>query len=171
MVPMGNDPLYQVEFLLFFDICHEFHRIGNSQRGRRYLSYFWLHKLHQINYYVPPKILESHVHAVITSNIDYSNCLYINIPNKTINKLQKIQNSATRLITGLSKYWHITPALQQLHWLPVSKRVKFKVLTIVFKCLNNMAPKYLSNNIKIYTPTRNLRSINKHKIIFTPMWI
>ena len=131
-------------------------------------SYFQLHKLHQIKYYLSPKILESLVHAFITSNLDYCNSLYINLPKKAINKLQKIQNSAARLITGSSKYCHITPILQQLHWLPVSKRVKFKVLTTVFKCLNNMAPKYLSDNIKIYIPTRNLRSINQYKLIEPP---
>ena len=130
-------------------------------------SYFQLHKLHQIKYYVTPKILESLVHAFITSNLDYCNSLYINLPKKTINKLQKIQNSAARLITGSSKYCRITPVLQQLHWLPVSERVTFKVLTTVFKCLNNMAPRYLSDRIKVYVPTRNLRSINQHKLIET----
>ena len=127
-------------------------------------SYFQLNKLHQIKYYVSPKILESLVHAFITSNLDYCNSLYINSPKKVINKLQKIQNSAARLITGSSRYCHITPILQQLHWLPVNKRITFKVLTTVYKCLNNMAPKYLSDNIKTYTPTRYLRSINQHQL-------
>ena len=81
--------------------------------------------------------------------------------------MQKTQNSTARLITGSSKYCRITPVLQQLHWLPVNKRVTFKVLTTVFKCLNNMAPRYLSDRIKFYVPTRNLRSINQHKLIET----
>ncbi len=37
-----------------------------------------------------------------------------------------------------------TPTLQSLHWLPVKCRIKFKVLLLVFKCLNRMAPSYLT---------------------------
>ena len=120
--------------------------------------------MHQIKYYVTPKILESPVHAFITSNLDYCNSLYINLPNKTNNELQKIENSAAMLVTGSSKYCRITPVLQQLHW-PVSKRVTFKILTTVFKCLNNIAPRYLSDDIKVYVSARNPCSNNQHKLM------
>ena len=39
---------------------------------------------------------------------------------------------------------HITAALRELHWLPVQQRIKYKVLTLVYKALyNNDAPGYL----------------------------
>ena len=53
-----------------------------------------------------------------------------------------------------------TPILQQLHWLPVKKRIWFKILNLVFECLNNIAHLYLSNNIHEYIPIRPLRSSN-----------
>ncbi len=39
---------------------------------------------------------------------------------------------------------HITPVLQSLHWLPVRYRVDLKILLIVYKSLNGMAPSYIS---------------------------
>ena len=47
-----------------------------------------------------------------------------------------------------------------LHWLPVSQRIVFKLMLIVHKSVNNIAPIYISELIKVYTPSRNLRSSN-----------
>ena len=44
----------------------------------------------------------------------------------TIEPLQRAQNAAARLVFGLVPRDHITPALMQLHWLPVQFRIKFK---------------------------------------------
>ena len=69
-----------------------------------------------------------------------------------------MQNAAERLITQSCKYYHITPVLINLHWLPVEYRVKFKLLLLTFKALNELAPKYLTEMIEYYTPSRTLRS-------------
>ncbi len=51
-----------------------------------------------------------------------------------INKqYKKQQNSAARVLTSTKKSAHITPVLQQLHWLPVTYRLQFKILVFVFK--------------------------------------
>ena len=39
---------------------------------------------------------------------------------------------------------HITPILKELHWLPVSQRIVFKLMLIVHKSFNNIAPIYIS---------------------------
>ena len=44
-----------------------------------------------------------------------------NTTKGNIKKLQSIQNLAVRIITGIKKYDHVTPALKQLNWLPVSE--------------------------------------------------
>ncbi len=51
-----------------------------------------------------------------------------------------------------------TPELIKLHRIPVKERISFKIVLITFKCLNNLAPKYLSDLISIHKPTRHLRS-------------
>ena len=57
--------------------------------------------------------------AVVSSQIDYCNCLLYSVPKWHIDKLQRIQNAAARLVMQ-SKNCHITSVLNQLHWLPVS---------------------------------------------------
>ena len=76
------------------------------------------------------------VHALVSSRLDYSNCLLYGIPGFELAKLQRVQNTAARLILGTRKHEHITPDLIRLHWLPVKYRVDFKILLIVFKALN-----------------------------------
>jgi len=49
------------------------------------------------------------------------------------------------LITGVTWCEHITPALCQLHWLPVCRRVDFKISTLVYHSLAGTAPVYLDD--------------------------
>ncbi len=60
---------------------------------------------------------------------------------------------------------HITPTLRSLHWLPVSFRIEFKILLLVFKCLHGTAPIYLSNLLNKYTPVRSLRTSNRNLLV------
>ena len=61
--------------------------------------------------------------ALVLSKWDYCNALYYNLPAKVKYKLEKVQNSAARVIFQSKKLDHITPYLQKLHWLPVSYRI------------------------------------------------
>ena len=125
-------------------------------------SYYQLQRINQLRKYLDQKSLISLVHAFVTSNIDYCNTIYFNIPEYMIQKIQRIQNTSARVITQTSKYEHITPTLKHLHWLPVKERIIFKIAVQVFKCLNGYAPAYLKELINMYTPPRNLRSGNKN---------
>ena len=39
-------------------------------------------------------------------------------------------NAAAPIITRTKKYDYIKPVLKQLHWLPVSQRINYKILRI-----------------------------------------
>ena len=71
---------------------------------------------------------------------------------------QRIQNCAARLTAKIKKYDHITPILNELHWLPIEKRIVFKILLFMYKVLHNLAPQYISDLVTRYKPTRTLRS-------------
>ena len=75
---------------------------------------------------------------------DYCNAILYGLPNCDLDKLYSVQKLAARLITGIRKYDHITPLLKQLHWLPVKRRIEYKIVSLVFKCLQGTAPEYLS---------------------------
>ena len=79
------------------------------------------------------------------------------LPNYMISKLQNVQNAAARVIVGARKYDHITPVLKDLHWLPVELRIVFKINLLTYKCLHNLAPKYLTDLLAVYSPGRTLR--------------
>ena len=92
------------------------------------------------------------VHAHILSMIDYCNSSYAGVTDRNLQKLQKIQNNAVRFIfklNGKSKWTSISPYLKKLHFLPVLYRIQFKVALLVFKCINNLAPKYLKDLISL----------------------
>ena len=47
------------------------------------------------------------------------------------------------------KYDHVSGILKELHWLPSEARTYFKILCYVYKCIHNLAPRYLSDLITI----------------------
>ena len=101
------------------------------------------------------------VHAFITSKLDYCNSLLYGCRKMQLKKLQYVQNTTARIITQTRKFDHITPVLSDLHWLPVSYRIVFKILLLVFKSLNNLSPNYLADRLCYQSHSRNLRSTSK----------
>ena len=71
--------------------------------------------------------------------------------------MQSIQNSAARIVSRKRLHDHISPILNELHWLPVEKRIIFKLLIMAYKCNQGVAPQYLLDIVKSYQPARNLR--------------
>ena len=117
-----------------------------------------LHELSKIRKFLSQKDTERVVHAFISSKLDYCNGLFYGLPSSEIQKLQRLQNAAARLITRTKKFDHITPVLINLHWLPIEHRVIFKLLLFTYKALHGLAPDYLANLLTFYKPVRTLRS-------------
>ena len=111
--------------------------------------------------YLSQDCLITLIHAFVTSRLDYCNSLTYGLPQCQISKLQRVQNAAARIAFDLSKFCHITPALRQLHWLPVVKRIQFKILLLTFKAIYGLSPPYISELITVKPiSTHGLRSNN-----------
>ena len=106
-------------------------------------GYFHLRKIASVKKYLPKDLLTNLVHAFISSRLDFCNSLYIGLPEFEINRLQKLQNQAARLVTSTRRRDHITPVLKSLHWLPVRARIIFKILIFAFRAVQGGGPDYL----------------------------
>ena len=123
--------------------------------------FYQLRNISKIKPFLSRPNLEKLIHAFITSRLDFCNSLYSGVTQKTLSRLQLVQNAAARLLTNTKKRDHITPILASLHWLPVAFRVDFKVLLISFKAQRGLAPSYISELLSPYDPPCGLRSAGK----------
>ena len=120
--------------------------------------FFNIRNIGKIRKYLDEDSCKMLVNNLIISHLDYCNALYHGLPDCLLNQLQRVQNTAARLVLCIRKSAHITPVLMKLHWLPVQHRIKFKILMQVFKILNGQSPLYLVDLISRHVPTRALRS-------------
>ena len=90
--------------------------------------------------------------ALVQSKLDYCNSLFLNLPQAEIRRLQIVQNSLARAVYCRSKFCHITPILQSLHWLKINERIKYKILSLTYKIIVNSEPEYLSGLILVQPP-------------------
>ena len=106
--------------------------------------------------------------ATFRSRVRRSNHWAIPAPQYLLDKLQKVQNAAARLVCKAKKSDHIHPILQTLHWLPVTHRIQYKISTMCFNSISGTAPQYLSDLLQPYTPARQLRSASDTRTFVTP---
>ena len=121
-------------------------------------AHYSLRNISRVRSTLTRKACETLINAYVTSKMDYCNCLLYGVPSYAMERLQKVQNYAARVITKTPKYDHITPVLADLHWLPVKYRIEYKILLYVYKALHEEAPDYISELLVPYIPPRSLRS-------------
>jgi hypothetical protein len=97
--------------------------------------------------------------------MDYCNSLLVGLPKSLTNRIQRVQNTAARIIARTPKHHHITPILAELHWLPISARIEYKILLYVYKVLAGTAPVYLKELVEQRVPARSLRSSNSSQLV------
>ena len=118
--------------------------------------------------------------ALVMSKIDYCNSTLLGTANYNLVKLQQVQNMLCRIVTASGKYDKISDQMIGLHWLKVEYQIIFKIATLMFRCVNNMAPSYLTDliatgcrhNLNLHSqaqgllPTARARTTQVHKQSF-----
>ena len=129
---------------------------SNLALFRRIISYllFYTRKLFYQNF--------------IQAYLDY--CSVACGSSSKISSLLKLQKRAVRLIYNLPAREHSGPLFKKLKWLPVQQRTNFKTAIVVYKALNGLAPKYMTdlfthqNQIK-----QRLTRISSHNNVYMPI--
>ena len=115
---------------------------------RQHISYtsktcrFHLRNISRIRKYIPQDTSVVLIKSLVMSRLDYSNGLFYGLPKCTVSGLQAVQNSAARIVTQerLRDHDYMSRALIRLHWLPVHKRIVYKLLLYTYKALHDLAP-------------------------------
>ena len=95
--------------------------------------FYKLRQLKSVKSSLTREALHSLIQAFIHCRLDYCNSVLAGVAKVYLQKLQSVQNMAARMVSGVRRSEHITPVLEDLHWLPVSQRVVFKTDLMVWK--------------------------------------
>ena len=125
------------------------------------ICFFHIRNIGKIRKYLTRDATITLVLSLVMSRLDYCNCVLTGAPKSQINQLQRIQNTAARIVSQSSRSDHITPVLKDLHWLPIQQRVTYKTLCLAYQCIAGTAPGYLCDLLHLYSPSRPLRSASK----------
>ena len=101
-----------------------------------------IRKLSKVKVYLSQQQLQTLVSSLIFSQLDYCNSLYYGLPLSIINKLQRVQNCAARLVwkNKIPFNSSLDEIYISLHWLRIKFRIIYKVLLVVYNCLHEKAP-------------------------------
>lgn len=88
-------------------------------------AFYYIYNIRRIRKFLSFEAAKTLIQALVISRLDYCNLVLYGIPAIQTNKLQSVQNAATRLLTNTSRYSHITTVMVELHWLPVKFRIIF----------------------------------------------
>lgn len=131
--------------------------------------FFQLRRLRAIRHSLSRHALLTLVHAFISSRLDFCNSVLYGVSTYILDRLQSILNAAARLILNIPKYGHISAAIrEELHWLPVSARIQYKICLLVRNCLTGAAPVYLAESCRLVSSDvgrRHLRSAARTDLI------
>ena len=132
-------------------------------------SYYQLRQLRTVRKSLSMESCEALIHAFVSSRLDYCNSLLYGINKLQLDLLQSVLRASARLIFRKRKFDSISLEIRdKLHWLPVRKRIEFKICTTVYKCLHGGAPPYLVEMMLPVTDTpalRRLRSATRGDLI------
>jgi hypothetical protein len=122
-------------------------------------AYHQLHLIGKIRKFLTLSAAKTLFISTVLSRLDFCDGILAGLPDELIKKLQRVQNSAARLVLEADRRLDSLTLLRRLHWLPVLQRTHFKILTMVFRCVQGNAPLYLSSLIEPHSqPRPGLRS-------------
>lgn len=123
--------------------------------------------LHHNKHYMNQNTKLLFYNAYILPHFDYCSVIWGSTTKTNLDRLLKLQKYAARSILNVNPRTPSQILFEKLNWMPIDKRIQFRKCTMLFKCLNNQTPEYMSTKFtKCSELTRNitLRSNNSNKL-------
>lgn len=120
-----------------------------------------MRNLRKVFKWLPLKARKPLVQGLIISRMDYGNALLASTNENLLSRMQVLQNTAARLVLNLPPRSPLAPNLKLLHWLPVRKLIRFKILCLTPKNMYVKGPGFWAQKLSWYQPGRTLRSSNQ----------
>ena len=102
--------------------------------------FYHLRCLRQLRYAVSKSTIQRLVSALVLARIDNCNSVLAGLPAITFAPLKRVMNAAVRLVASQGLRDHVTPAMRELHWLPVTFRVQYKLCLMIHALVNGRSP-------------------------------
>ena len=126
---------------------------------------YHLFSIRQIAKFLDLPAKKTLISLLVMSQLDCADAIFINLPK---NSIHPIQNQAAKLIMNRDRCDSSTNTMRQLHWLPISYRCKYKVLLLVYICINGQAPEYLQQKLSLRNPVWITHSATERDILQIP---
>ena len=127
--------------------------------------FFDLRRISSIRSYLSKEAAVKLVSATVISRLDYCNSTLSGVSEEQLERLQRVQNSAARLVLRKRKRDHVTPMLKELHWLPVKSRCQYKIAVLTYRHFDGSLAPYLSATLCTRRASRTLRSSNENRLV------
>ena len=123
-------------------------------------AYFHLRNIRSVRDMLTDNVCSQLIHTLVTVCIDYCNSLLYGLLDCRLSRLQRIMNTAARILCKIPKFYHITKTLLDLQWIHIHQRILFKILILTYQAYHKTSPQYLCDLIIPHSNARNLRSDN-----------
>ena len=113
-------------------------------------------------HFLPLAVVENLYTSIVEPHFQYCCSVWGCCNSTDILQMQRLQNRAARIVTNSQFDAPRKPLIQSLGWKTIQELINRQVNLTVFKCLNNIAPKYLYDNFTKNTvnATRSRRNTN-----------
>ena len=121
-------------------------------------------QINRVRHLFSKDMLSNILNSLVFSKLFYCSTVWSGTSKENIQKLQLTQNFAARILTNKRKSDEISPVLNDLGWLSIDKLLCLYDVTMVYKCIHNLTPTYLSSQLVSRSTIDNHNTRNRDNI-------
>ena len=100
--------------------------------------------IRRVKYYLTKEIMIDLFYSLILPHIDFSCTVWGSCAQTNIMRIQRLQNKYARMVLDMDLFTSTSFLLSTLNWQSVKQRIQYQQSVVVYKILNEQAPRYLN---------------------------